>query len=320
MPISFDWSKTISELPGNPIPAEWLATKGKGVKAAFADTGVNLGLASLKHLDKVGRKFFVSAPNFSTGKLNGQDAVGEAFGVAGLGHGTLYASLLAGKTPNPTPLDKDLVSGIANEADWYLIKATDSSGEITTIRNLLQALELSANLGIDIFITGQCISLSEMAFEGLSEADINRVFELPGVKKMFVFAPLKNRKSVAAWAEITSNYFPSNRSEVINLAGLPEIFNEVSGTIKAQNIPFLPTGFTGELLSKSGDAIEMQFSNSGAAALMGGIATLALSFFKAQHAGALPDRGQFLQLLGASCKQLPDSMSAINAPTLFKNF
>ncbi|MDO8367132.1 MAG: S8 family serine peptidase [Saprospiraceae bacterium] len=320
MPITFDWSETISNLPGKPIPAAWLETKGKGVKIAFADTGANLGIASLNHLDKAGRKFFTSAPGFSVVKLTGQDAVGEAFGVAGSGHGSLYASLLAGKTPEVAPDDRDLVTGIANDAEVFIIKTTDATGEITTIKHLLAALELSANLGIEIFITGQCISRSEMQFEGITDVEINRVFNLPGVKRMFVFAPLKNRKTVAAWTDITTKNFPSHRAEVFNVAEFPEIFDQVSGSIKVQNIPFLLHGFVGKLLSKTGDSMDMDFSNSGAVTIMGGIAALALSSFKTQNAGALPGRDQFLQLLGNSCKPLPNSFGATNAPSIFKNF
>jgi hypothetical protein len=47
MPTIFNWSKTIAELPGNPVPADWLAANGDGVKVAYIDRGVNLGLASL---------------------------------------------------------------------------------------------------------------------------------------------------------------------------------------------------------------------------------------------------------------------------------
>ena len=118
MAVLFDWSKTISELPGNPVPPKWLANKGKDVKIAFVDTGISLGLASLVHLDKMGRKFFTSTPGFSVTKVTGQDTVGEAFGVAGPGHGTLFASMLAGATPTASA-DKDLVGGIAPDAEWH---------------------------------------------------------------------------------------------------------------------------------------------------------------------------------------------------------
>lgn len=185
---------------------------------------------------------------------------------------------------------------------------------------MLDALELSANLGIEIFITGQCISRSEMQFEGLTDADIKRVFDLSGVKKMFIFAPLKNRKTAAAWTGLTTENFPSCRPEIFNVAKLPEVFDQIMDVVKAQNISFLPSGFEGDLLSKTGDAIKMDFSNSGATAIMGGIATLALSFFKQQNGGRLPNKDQFAQLLAGCCRPLDDALGSFEVPTIFKNF
>lgn len=329
MPISFDWSATISNLPAQTIPAEWLATKGKGVKVALVDTGANLGLASLRHLGQIpGRKFFTAAPGFSVAKLTGQDMVGEAFGVAGPGHGTLFASLIAGKSPNPAPADKDLVTGIANEADFYIIKSTDESGEDTTFKHMLDALELAAKLGIDILITGHCRSNSLMGSDNVTQADIDRVFALPDVQKMFIFAPLKNRKGASFWPDITQINFPSNRPEVFNVAILPAVFMEVADHINAQNIPFLVSGFKGEVLSRTGVALsigdegssDIEFFNSAAVYLMGGIATLALSVYKQQHGGALPSRDEFANILGNCCRPLDDAFGSFDKPSIFKKF
>ncbi|MFN0033857.1 MAG: hypothetical protein ACKVUS_02245 [Saprospiraceae bacterium] len=320
MAISFDWSETISSLPSQPIPAEWLATHGSGVNVAFIDTGVNLGLGSLKHLDKPGRKFFTGAPGFSVAKLTGQDLVGEAFGTPGLGHGTLYASLLAGKTPNPPDPDKDAVGGIANAANYFIIKARNPNDKKTTIRNLLDALELAANLGAEIAITGQCISASEMPFEGVTQADIDRVFALPGVQRMFIFAPLKNREAGEAWEGITADNFPSMRSEVHNVAKCPDDFDQVADVVRGQPIAYLPAGFDGQLLAKNGDATDMNFSNSGAVVIVGGIAVLALSFFKQQNGGASPSKGQMAQMLGDRFNSLDNALGGIfDKPALFKN-
>mgnify|MGYP000013169538 CR=1 FL=1 len=320
MPLTFDWSETISTLPSNPIPADWLASKGKGVKVAFIDTGVNLGLPSLTHLNIGGRKFFTGAPGFSVTKLVGQDLVGEVFGGTGTGHGTLYASFLAGKSPDSSTDEIELVNGIAPAADWYIIKARNPNDKKTTIQNLLNALELSANLGIEVAITGQCISASEMAFEGLTDAELDRVFGLPGLKKMFVFAPLKNLESTDTWDLITSDNIPSRRLEIFNVAKLPDNFGPLADVIQNQPIPFLLSGFQGKVLSKTGDAIDLAFSNSGAVAIMGGIAVLALSFFKTQNGGALPTRDGMLQLLGNTSQSLNNASSPFAQPAFFKNF
>lgn len=320
MPISFDWSKTISEIPGNPIPAEWLATQGKSIKVAFIDTGVSLGLPSLEHLKKAGHRFFTGADGFSVAKLTGQDLVGEAFGLEGVGHGTLYASLLAGKSPVPAPSDKDLVSGIANEAEYFIIKARNPNDRKTTIRNLLNALELSANLGVEIAITGQCISSSEMPFEGLSDADIDRVFNLPGVKNMHIFAPLKNLEVTDSWEGITADNFPSNRPEVFNVAKLPDNFEELSESITELPIAFMLSGFSGQVLTKTGNADEVEFSNSGAVAILGGVAVLAASFFKQQNGGAMPNKDGLKQLLGSRFQSIGNASDAFDKPAFFRNF
>lgn len=316
MSAYFDWFQVISKLP---IPPEWLATMGKEVKVAFADSGVNLSLPSLAHLNIGGRKFFTGHGGFSVAKLTGQDPVGEV-GISGVGHGTLYASLLAGKTPVPTPSDKPLVNGVANAASYYIIKATSNSGNITKIKHILDALELSANLGIEIFITGQCISRSEMRFEGLSEVDIARVFNMEAVKRMFIFAPLKNTMFPEDWISLTTDNFPSMVPQIFNVAKLPNELSQFEAAIKTQNIPFLLSGFKGELLSQYGDMCTMNFSNSGATAIMGGISVLALSYFKAQNEGKLPDKEQFLQLLATCCQQLDNTIDPINFPTIFKNY
>lgn len=315
MPITFDWSEALPSLP-----PEWLATKGTGVKAAFIDTGVNFGHPALLHLNRAGHKFFTGAPGFSPSKLTGQDAVGEFFGGPGLGHGTLYASLLAGKTPTNPPPDKDIVAGIAPDADWYIIKARNANDRKTTIRNLLDALELSANLGVEIAITGQCISASEMPFEGLSDADLNRVFSLQGLQQMAVFAPLKNLETSDSWQGITDDNIPSRRQEVFNICRLPANIGQLADTIQQLPIPFLLSGFQGKVLSKTGNMVDLNFSNSGAVAIMGGIAVLALSFFKTQHPGTAPSRDALRQLLGDACQPLDNALSNIVPPAIFKNF
>jgi len=315
MPITFDWSETLPTLP-----PEWRATKGTGVKAAFIDTGVNFGHPSLGHLNKAGRKFFTGATGFSPSKLTGQDPVGEFFGGPGIGHGTLYASLLAGKNSDDPPPDKDLVAGIAPDADWYIIKARNANDRKTTIRNLLDALELCANLGVEIAITGQCISASEMPFEGISDADLNRVFGLPGLQKMAVFAPLKNLETTDSWQGVTNNNIPGRRPEVFNVCRLPENIGPLADTITQLPIPFLLHGFQGKVLTKTGNFVDLNFSNSGAVAIMGGIAVLALSFFKTQHPGSTPNHDALRQMLGDACQPLDNALSNLVPPAIFKNF
>lgn len=319
MPISHDWFQTISELTSPAVPPAWLATRGKGVKVAFIDTGVNTGVSSLQHLNVAGRKFFTGSSGFSAAKLSGQDPVDEALG-GGTGHGTPYASLLAGKNPDPSPTNVDLVSGIAEDADYYIIKARNPNDRKTTIRNILNALELCSALKIDVAITGQCIASSELAFEGLKEAELNRVFSLLARSNTAVFAPLKNREASDSWANISRDNFPSLRPEIFNVAKLPDAPGPVLDLIQNQHIQFLLSGFSGKVLSKTGNAFDMHFSNSGAVAIMGAIAILAVSDFKQNNGGSEPDLNTLRALLGQVCKPLQNASNPFQKPSIFKNF
>ena len=53
-----------------------------------------------------------------------------------------------------------------------------------------------------------------MAFEGLTPADIDRVFSLPEVKKMHIFAPLKNLETTDPWENIVLENFPNLHPQV----------------------------------------------------------------------------------------------------------
>ncbi len=334
MPISFDWSEKISALPSNPIPAEWLATKGKGVKVAYIDTGANLGTPSLNHLNIPGHKFYTGAPNFSVAKLTGQDLVQDSFPQTG--HGTKYLSLLAGKKP-ATDSDADVVVGFANEAEYFIIKARDKNDVDTTVRNLLNAIELSANLGIEVAIIGLCISAQKIVNElNMSQAEVNRVFNLPGVKKMNIFTALENRSTGDPWDDIATQMFPTLRPEVINVARFPNDYDQLATIIRPQPIAYLIAGFEDwSVLTKIGNAEAMidadeheastnlgmfkVFSNSCAVAIAGGLGTLALSYFKAQNGGASPSKTQLLTLLNTAFQPLEDSSVVAEKPAFFTN-
>ncbi|MBC7774315.1 MAG: S8/S53 family peptidase [Phycisphaerae bacterium] len=332
MPTTFDWSKAISELPGNPIPAEWLATKGKDVKVAFIDTGVNLGLASLQNSVATNRRFFTGAPTFSVGKLLANDLIQDSFPQTG--HGTKYFSLLAGQQPTT---DADSVLGLIPDATFYIIKTRDKNDVTTTVRNLLDAFELSANLGIDVAICGLCISASKIDEEpNVSQAEVDRVFNLPGVKKMHIFNALENRDTGNPWDDIAAQMFPNRRPEVFNVARLPNDIDKVVDVILPQQVSFLAARFEDwSVLTKGGAAEAMIdsdspeagtnlgafkiFSSSSAVAIMGGIGTLAFSFLKGQNNGVSPSKAQLAELLNTRLSALESGMVAPAAPTFFTN-
>ncbi len=333
MPTTFDWPKTISEISESPIPAEWLAAKGQGVKVAFIDTGVNLGLSPLQNSVANNRRFYTGASTFSVGKLTASDLAQDSFPQTG--HGTKYFSLLAGKQPTST--DVDVVLGLIPGAEFYVIKTRDKNDVTTTVRNLLDAFELSANLGIDVAICGLCISASKIDTEpNMSQAEVNRVFNLPGVKKMHIFNALENRDTGNPWDDIATQMFPNNRPEVFNVAKLPNDIDQVVNVILPQQVSFLLARFEGwSVLTKNGVAEDMidsdspeaatnlgafkVFSNSSAVAIMGGIGTLAYSFFKQQNNGVSPSKAQLAALLNTRFTTLESDTVAPQTPAFFTN-
>jgi subtilisin family serine protease len=114
MPI-FDWNNIIKN-----IPPEWRATKGKGVRIAIIDSGVDLSHPDLAHLKETAGRFFVARPGFTTtaDPLPADDDIEDA-----VGHGTKCTSVLAARTTGAEGL-----AGMAPEADYLLIKATDMEG------------------------------------------------------------------------------------------------------------------------------------------------------------------------------------------------
>lgn len=335
MPILFNWSDTIAQLPGKPVPDAWLATGGQGVKVAFIDTGANIGLPSFAHLKNADRRFFTGAPTFSVVKTTGKDLVQDSYPQTG--HGTKYLSLLAGKDSDPAS-DDPVVVGMANQADYYIIKTRDANDVTTTVRNLLDALELSANLGIDICIIELTLGASKIQSEpNMSAAEVERVFSLNGVKKMHLFCALENRDTGDPWDNIAGQMFPNLRPEVFNVARLPHDVAALADVIRPQPVHFLAAGFEGNsLLTKIGalekmidaDSSEAKtqlgvfkiFSNSCAVALVGGVATLAFSFFKQQNGGLAPDRAQLAALLNSSFSPFDHALDKFDPPAFFTNF
>lgn len=307
----FDWS---SQLPSS-IPAEWRNTKGKNVRIAFIDTGVDvIGVPALKYLNKTGQKFNTGRPGFSPANLVGADQIPDSFSVNG--HGTLYASLLAGRSDNQA----DRIDGIANAATFFLIKARNANGKKTTIRNLLDALELSANLNVDIAITGESVALSNLPFEQIPQSEIDRVMGLVKNKKILLFGALKNRDAGEDWLNIVSDNFPNAEPESNNIAMAPADIDAVRESIREQAIMCLVAGMSGKVHQPGGAAVDLVLSNSAAAPVAGAIAALCLSFLKSQNSPMLGHPDQILQLLSAKFASLDEATGDYPEPVLFKNF
>lgn len=111
----------------NPLQ-EWKVTKGKGIKVAVLDTGIDYNHVDLK-------RNFAGGINFTTANRNDY--------MDYVGHGTFCAGLIAAEANNMG------VIGVAPEASIYAVKVLDNTSQ-GTIKWLMQGIEWSINNKMDI--------------------------------------------------------------------------------------------------------------------------------------------------------------------------
>lgn len=304
---TFDWSAQLAGL----IPQDWIDTHGQNVKIALIDTGVNLNVHSLSQLDKPGHKFFVGRTGFSILDHTGKDAVGDG-SVSG-GHGTELAVILSGKS---NPAAQDFVDGIAPAADMTIIKARDNSGSVTLIKNLLDSIELAADLGVEIAITAQALSSRRIDAEGIAPSEVQRVMNKAKAANMLLFAATENRSVGGTWDNVVSRKFPNNQDNTVNVAVVPTDISAVRNQITPQKLQFLLGGFKGLTYDADNNLAHVELTNSAAVAIMGGIAALCLSALKSQGSGI----ANLLATLAQSSAPLQTANGNYPAPIIFKNF
>ena len=111
----------------NPLQ-EWQITKGKGIKVAILDTGIDPNHADLKDN-------FVAGINFTTPDRN--DFLDH------VGHGTFCAGLIAGAANNIG------IIGVAPECSIYAVKILDNHSQ-GSVRQLIKGIEWCIDNKIDI--------------------------------------------------------------------------------------------------------------------------------------------------------------------------
>lgn len=311
LPEAFDWAETVASL----VP-EWHPCRGKEIKVALIDTGVNFDVPSLGHLNIRGHKFFTGNFGFNPFDKKGTDEVKDSFAAVG-GHGTQYAGLLAGE-PNPTK--RGVLAGMINACDLFIVKAKESNSEVTRIRHLLDAFELCVELGVEIAIVPLKVRVSSKRDEGIDEAQIDRVMKRVVDANLHIFTVIQNLTTGEDWTDIVEKNFPSERPEVINVAVLPqEDLEEVRPAIESQHIDFLLGGFNGWVYDTNGHLIPLRFTNSGAAAIMGGIAALCLGSLRQQELPHKISRQDLLERLQSCAQPLENATGNDPQPVIFFN-
>jgi hypothetical protein len=296
------------------IPQAWRDTRGQGIKLALIDTGADLQIHSLGHLDQPGRKFFVGKPGFTVIDHSGRDKVND--GEIPGGHGTRLAGVLAGKS---NEAKQDALDGIAHQAEVFIIKArhnfSDNSGDFTNARSLLDGIRLAISLGVQVAVIAQSLPLAEL---NIPESEIQEVLKAAEESGILIFNSVENREFGEDWTGLSTKFFPANMPSIIKVAAAPGDIADKRPQIEAESIHFLLGGFNGKVYGTGNRLISPKTSNSYAAAIMGGVAAICASFLKSQSLPAA--KKDVMALLAETCKPIAEADGVYPNPIILKNF
>jgi subtilisin len=198
MPL-FNWNQLIAG-----VPDTWRQTEGAGVKIALLDSGADLAHPALKHLDKVGRKFFTAKPGFNalTASLDGETTLTEGF-PGGMAHGTACLSILAAQPEGGT----EGLNGVAPKADVYSIRVCDEQG-LTGRDHFFAGLQLALRLDVDVI----CAPVLPSSFGPVTAGAQQAVFDKIAEKRIILVSTLKNSNVLARLNQIG---FPADQPQSI---------------------------------------------------------------------------------------------------------
>ncbi|MCC6724084.1 MAG: S8 family serine peptidase [Saprospiraceae bacterium] len=306
--VQFDWSPKIQAA----VFKKWQATNGKGVKIAVLDTGLDLAHPALSQLGQPGHKLNAAAVGFDPANphLFGNGDVADAHRKKG--HGTQCTSLLSAR-----PTATDALSGIAPAAEVFIIKVNTVDHKFFRIKDLLRGLEAAANLKVDIILVSIAYPPEDLAAEGISTAEVDRVFGLVEQSGAVLFSALPNKKDQDSWLGIAAKSFPGQRPNSINVGAVSQaMLNGRLAEIDAEaGVHFLVSNAKGVLCKISGEYVEEPISSSYATYLVGGIAALCLASQKQRTTenGGVFTANDLIKKMGQKFTQL------VNAPVLDPN-
>lgn len=318
----FDWNAAL----GSAVPAEWLLTKGEGVKIAVIDTGVDLTHPDLLHLKQKEHTFYPASTGFSADRWRdfGNASVPDLYNQPPdpPGHGTQCVSILAAR---PAAGDAS-VQGIAPNAEVYIIKTTNASGlSNSVLQCFLDALKVATAIKPDIILASLAIHKIGLARERIQAADADAIFKAVSDNNILLFSSIKNAGSDARSFEI-GTYYPSSQPESINTVAMPSWLATGLPNLEADNELHFMVNSPAGMICKPGNkrtGLPQVFPNSYANYVMGGVAALYLSFLKkitTDQDLSLTKDG-FLTAMHSRFSPLADAVSADKTKMgIFRNF
>lgn len=293
--IQFDWAEKIQ----GQVFKTWLENKGEGVRIAVLDSGVDLAHQALKQLDVSGRKFNAAAIGFDpTNPLaSGNGDVTDAHRKKG--HGTQCVSVLSSVVDNGNSL-----LGFAPAAEIFILKINTVDHKFFHVKDFLKGLEAAVKLGVDLIVASVSYDPADIAIEGISPAEVDRVFNLLKFSGAVLFAALPNRNSNQSWTGLPAANFPSQKDEVVNVGAISQtIFLNRKAEINAEpKIHFLVSNAQSPFCKINNEYVQEEISSSYATYLVAGVAALYIASIKKREKEAYKARSLEDFLRGLSQK------------------
>ena len=312
--IQYDWAEKIQ----NYVFKTWLDNKAEGVKIAVLDTGVDLAHQALKQLDKPGHKFNAASPGFnpSNPMPNGNGDVNDLHRKKG--HGTQCVSVICSKVE-----DQNALLGFAPEAEIFILKINTVDHKFFKVKDFLKGLEAAAMLGVDIVVASVSFEKADVALEGISQAEVDRVFGLLSASGAVLFASLPNRDDAETWSGLPAANFPSLRPEAVNVGAVSQAnFQNRRAEIDAESsIHFLVANAPANFCKIQNNYVQEAISSSYATYLVAGVAAIYLAAIKKREKEAYKVRplADFLKGLSQNFVHWPDAENwDAELPVIFK--
>ncbi|MBI5913898.1 MAG: hypothetical protein HY842_00855, partial [Bacteroidetes bacterium] len=203
---------------------------------------------------------------------------------------------------------KNMLLGMAPKAEVFIVKINTVDNKFFRVKDFLKGLEAAALLGVDIVVASITYPKGNIALEGITDAEIERVFGVLRQSGAVLFGSLPNTDETQSWVGLAQKQFPNLRQETVNIGAISQaVFDARKAEIAAQpDVHFLTSNAVGHFCKINNEYVEEAISSSYGAYLVAGVAALYLSSIKKREKEAYQRRPQadFLKGMGQKFLEL----------------
>ncbi|MEL6658172.1 MAG: S8/S53 family peptidase [Bacteroidota bacterium] len=280
---AFDWSGFVQFLP-SPSSTE----KGKDIKVALLDSGVDFNHPALSHLERDGRHFDATKITLQVdnNSLTGKDNVFDP-GHFQSYHGSNLAGIMAGDSQQAG----EEYTGIAPAMDLYIFKVSEPDGDIW-LDDYIRALDYAVNK-LDVDIICSAVYPERNLTSGIlkfTSPEITTILDEITNKNILFFQALPN---VNRPQHLTSLSFPASRAAALKIGAMTNRFHQEvlagQGDDLDSNIDYIVPQFSASVCDEgpNGEAYTTNLlTASQSTAVLCGIASLVLQQQREQSGDA----------------------------------